>query len=76
MNSQANFDDNKRLIYPIFGRTQNNSDRELVLHDRLQYFSHQVNYIAALHSNGKISAQQANEMLSNHWSFVNSFPEK
>jgi hypothetical protein len=72
MKYDANFEDKKKFLYSISEHSNEYSDEALRLfHNRLQYFAHNANYIAALHSNGKISTQQASQLLAHHWHSLN-----
>ena len=59
-----------QFLYPISNCHTQVCEQDRDFHEHLQRFAHQVNYIAGLHENGKISTRYAYEQLSQSWQLL------
>lgn len=60
------------FLYPIFAYHGYDCPINYGKNAKLQEFSTKVNYIAALHSNGKLSSQEACHKLNQLWEMLES----
>ena len=62
----------KDFLYPIAPYHGQDYLHGMVKNRKLQEFTAQVNYITALHTNGKLSSSQAYEKIEQLWQILNS----
>jgi hypothetical protein len=68
-NKMRNLDELSKedFIYPKSRYYGDSYPHGLLWNANLQEFAHKVNYIAGLHSNGKLSSEQAYRQIENLW---------
>lgn len=72
MKLDSNLNQQQTFLYPVSDyHGQVKEEQELVFHDRLEQFAHQVTYLSGLHSNGKLSAEKVSQLLDNYWQSLN-----
>lgn len=60
------------FLYPLFPYHGHDCPVNYLKNAKLQEFSTKVNYIVALHSNGKLSSQEACHRLNQLWEILES----